>query len=130
MLRIKTNKIILGGAISAEAYEGIFGQELIGTIQIRCHQHKVYRIQQFMVKEEQRNKRIGRRLFEAGVKKIKKAGGTTIIVYPCPESYPDEDGVAIEIEELYAIYKKLGFAFADENADISKCNQKMYMTIS
>ena len=24
----------------------------------------------------------------------------------------------------------LGFAFVDENADISKCNQKMYMTIS
>ena len=128
MLRIKINKIILGGAISAEAYEGIFGQELIGTIQIRCHQDKVYRIQQFMVKEEQRNKGIGRRLFEAGAKKIKKAGGTTIIVYPCPESYSNEDGVTIE--ELYVIYKKLGFAFVDENADISKCNQKMYKTIS
>lgn len=55
-------------------------------------------------------------------------GGTTIIVYPCPESYSNEDMVAIE--ELYAIYKKMGFAFVDENADISKCNQKMYMTIS
>lgn len=36
----------------------------------------------------------------------------------------------VAIEELYAIYKKMGFAFVDENADISKCNQKMYMTIS
>lgn len=27
-------------------------------------------------------------------------------------------------------YTKNGIAFVDENADISKCNQKMYMTIS
>ena len=87
-----------------------------------------YRIQQFMTITTQRRKGIGRKLLKAMVKEIRRNGGTTIIVYPCPESYSNEDMVAIE--ELYAIYKKMGFAFVDENADISKCNQKMYMTIS
>ena len=110
------------GAASAQMYKiGLFRKEETGLIQIRHDMGNTYRIQQFMTITTQRRKGIGRKLLKAMVKEI-------IIVYPCPESYSNEDMVAIE--ELYAIYKKMGFAFVDENADISKCNQKMYMTIS
>ena len=117
------------GAASAQMYKiGLFRKEETGLIQIRHDMGNTYRIQQFMTITTQRRKGIGRKLLKAMVKEIRRNGVTTIIVYPCPESYSNEDMVAIE--ELYAIYKKMGFAFVDENADISKCNQKMYMTIS
>ena len=119
------------GAASAQMYKiGLFRKEETGLIQIRHDMGDTYRIQQFMTITTQRRKGIGRKLLKAMVKEIRRNGGTTIIVYPCPESYPNADGGAIEVEELYAIYKKLGFAFVDENADITKCNEKMYMTIS
>ena len=117
------------GAASAQMHKiGLFRKEETGLIQIRHDMGNTYRIQQFMTITTQRRKGIGRKLLKAMLKEIRRNGGTTIIVYPCPESYSNEDMVAIE--ELYAIYKKMGFAFVDENADISKCNQKMYMTIS
>lgn len=95
------------GAASAQMYKiGLFRKEETGLIQIRHDMGNTYRIQQFMTITTQRRKGIGRKLLKAMVKEIRRNGGTTIIVYPCPESYSNEDMVAIE--ELYAIYKKNG----------------------
>lgn len=84
-----------------------------------------FRIDSFGVDEKYRKKGVGRKLIEAMIAEVKRIGGNTIIVYPSPECYADEE--SLDVETLYKIYEKLGFSLENPAADCKKRDNKMIM---
>ncbi len=83
------------------------------------------RIDSFGVEEKYRQKGVGKKLIEAMVAEVKRIGGNTIIVYPNPECYADEE--PLDIETLYKVYERLGFALDNPSADYKRRDNKMIM---
>ena len=109
-----------------KATRGRFFPHEIGYLDMICSDNYV-QIDHFRVREEERGNGIGRKLMDALLDRLNKAGYTEIVVYPNSEPY--EGDSYLEPAKLYEIYGKLGFVLADKNADTSKSNNKMILTI-
>lgn len=103
-------------------------KEEIGHIDVIAEvEANFYRIDKFGVKEMFRKKGAGRKLLGSMIEEVKRIGGSVIVVYPNPESYEEEE--LMDIETLYRIYEKLGFAAVDPNADYKRPNNKMIIHV-
>lgn len=119
--------------VESEVYDGcgmgmdakMFNEkkEEVGYLHIYHLHDATFQIERFAVKEKYRGKGIGRELLNTLQKKVKKYGGKKIIVYPNSEPYEDE--CYTKQSELYEIYGKLGFRFADGDVDTEKPNYCM-----
>lgn len=126
-MKIQVDEMINDGA-EAIAYKGIFHKREIGVITMLAQpDSNYYRLDQFRVKEKVRNRGLGRKLLTKMIEEIRRAGGTSLIVYPNSEPYPGD--TEVESEKLYKIYEHLGFALEDPQADRSRPNNKMIMMI-
>lgn len=113
------------GRTSATAHTGITKKEIGHICMIADANSNYLRIDSFGVEEKYRQKGVGKKLIEAMVAEVKRIGGNTIIVYPNPECYADEE--PLDIETLYKVYERLGFALDNPSADYKRRDNKMIM---
>ena len=113
------------GRTSATAHTCITNKEICHICMIADADANYFRIDSFGVDEKYRKKGVGRKLIEAMIAEVKRIGGNTIIVYPSPECYADEE--SLDVEMLYKIYEKLGFSLENPAADCKKRDNKMTM---
>ena len=85
-------------------------------------------IRLWAVHADYREKGYAREMLKRAVEKLKSNTRVGIIkVVPHPEDILS--GQLIKLEELYGVYSKLGFEFVEENPDIHKIGQKMFMYV-
>lgn len=130
-IRIITKKVKNNnyGQAESRAYKG---KEEIGLIIMKVTGSE-FRIDEFKVKEKERNKEIGRKLLKEMVSEVNRLEGTEIIIYPNSSPYPEDN--KIEIETLYHIYKgKFGFLFEEDylnnKESVQIPNKKMFLIVN
>ncbi len=80
-------------------------------------------IENFCVKENLRNQKIGYHLLKKAKKVGKWCGFHKMKVFPMSDPYPGDS--YINDKDLYIIYQKLGFVFKNENPDLNIANEEM-----
>ena len=83
-----------------------FGKE-IGFLQINYISDCEYSIDSFRIKNDYRNKGIGRKMLNSAIKRLKELNVIKLSVYPYSDPY--EGDPFMEDSLLYKIYKHLGF---------------------
>jgi len=103
------------------AYEGRneVGRLKVNAAVVHYKKVKTCQIDEFWVKEDCRRKGVGRELMYRAEKEIVKYGGDSISVYPNPTD------CGMSPEDIYMIYKKLGFGFTEATANEKLTNQHM-----
>lgn len=113
------------GRTSATAHTHFTKKEIGHICMIADADANYFRIDSFGVAEKHRQKGVGRKLIEAMIAEVKRIGGNSIIVYPSPECYADEE--PLDIETLYKVYERLGFVLDNPSADYKRRDNKMTM---
>lgn len=95
-----------------------------GEIQILRYGDK-FQIFSFHVKENYRQRGIGRALLKKAIALFPTEPMLVLEVYPNSEPYPNEHPLGTE--ELYHVYHRLGFDFAETHVDLHRPNAKMVL---
>lgn len=120
-------KLVVNGG-EAVAYKGAFRKMEVGRIAITpIFEEDCCKIQCFRVREKLRKNGIGKRLLEKMIQQVEDADFKSLVVYPNSEPYDGDSYV--EPQQLYMIYKNLGFEFVDERVTMSKPSNKMIMKL-